>query len=175
MTVSQPDGVDERAEWRADDDNPRTAVRTLVWGIVLFALPGIVIVAAGGSGPGAGWTWSVAAGFLLIGGLIGIFGWSRDRRSIVAMRLEPAAGSFADSVQFTVRRLDDSTTTYPAAAVDRVRVTRDQSSPPSVQLRMRIGGANHRTRSGPADTAEPFLGIFAENGAAITTRTVLPD
>jgi hypothetical protein len=91
------------------------------------------------------------------------------------MRLEPAAGSFADSVQFTVRRLDDSTTTYPAAAVDRVRVTRDQSSPPSVRLRLRIGGANHRTRSGPADTAEPFLGIFAENGAAITTRTVLPD
>lgn len=175
MTVSQPDGGDEPTEWRADDDNPRTAVRTLVWSIVLFALPGVVIIAAGGFGPGGGWTLSVAAGFLLIGVLVGIFGWSRDRRSIVAMRVESGAGPIADAVRFTVRRLDDSSTTYPAAAVDRVRVTREESDPPSIRMRLRIGGANHRTRSGPADTAEPFLGIFAETGAAITTRTLLPD
>jgi hypothetical protein len=167
VAVAQ-DGEAYAVEWQVTDDDPRSWVRNMWWGVVIFALPGLAILIGG---RGDAWAALGAAGFVLVGFVIGLIDWWRGRRAVVAMRLEP----LAEPVQLMVRRIDGSVETCPVAAVDRVRVTRYDSDPPSLSMRLWIEGRMTRTRSGPVAPAEELLRLLAAEGATVTTREISTD
>jgi hypothetical protein len=53
--VVAKDGEVYAVEWQVTDDDPRSWVRNMWWGVVIFALPGIAVLIGGG---GQAWAWN---------------------------------------------------------------------------------------------------------------------
>jgi uncharacterized membrane protein len=159
--VAQPN---DAAEWRAFSDDPKDGVRTMRWSVVVFALPAVALLVAGGTDA---WATLGAAGFVLVGLLIGTIDRWRDRRAVVELRVDPS--------RLSVRRVDGRRAEYVTAAVERVHVTRREEDPASASLRIHVGGKIVRSRSGPADQADEALGLLTRAGVKVTTRREIPD
>ncbi|WUH98343.1 hypothetical protein OHR68_33325 [Spirillospora sp. NBC_00431] len=97
--------------------------------------------------------------------------WYGRSDAIVEVRFEPSAAPS----KFTIRRLNDSTSTYSAADVDRVSVTCSAYGD-KLWMDIRIGEAKHRTGAGPVKEAQPLLAFFEQAGATVTVDHLdLPD
>jgi hypothetical protein len=170
--VVGPEDADRRpVEWRASDSDPGLGTRTMIWTIVIFAFPCVVVATALRSSPVEPWVVLGAVCVTLVGAAIGVGEWRQDRHAVVDLRLDRAGRP----AEFTVRRIDGRVGTYPVDAVTRVRVTRYDSWPPTLSMRITVDGHTVRTRIGLAEEAEALLTAFQAVGATIQTTTVRQD
>lgn len=158
-------------QWQVTDPEPGGSARTMVWSVVIFAIPAAVVLITYGSAPGHGWVALAALCFTLIGVGIGTIDWWRDRHAVVDLRVERAGRP----AEFTVRDINGRVGTYRVDAVERVRVTQSDSWPETLSMRITVGGTTIRTRSGLAEQADPLLRAFEEAGATVTCKVITPD
>lgn len=168
--MAQPQRDDMPVQWRATSDRPPERAG-FVASVVVFALPALVILFAGGAG--TVWGAVLIVFFVAVGVVVGAHDWRRARRIVIAIGLDGPE-------RFVVRQADGQVVRYPIASVERVQViyrhdieVTPHSSP--LAMRITVAGRVVRTRPGPDDTARTFLAMCEEAGATMTSRTVVPD
>ncbi|HEX7661480.1 MAG TPA: hypothetical protein VF444_18555 [Pseudonocardiaceae bacterium] len=170
--MTRPADGGGRLEWHAELSGPPSSPE--LW--IRLRLPGLVGLALLVAGIVGLFTFSTTLALILI--FLGVLtivlmlwvnGYPQLR--VVAMWLEPVS----DVPTFTVLRVNESTASYPVAAVTRVRINRSGRDPSRQRMHLWMGGHVEHTRWGPAAAAEPLLRMFEEAGAVVTTRVTDPD
>jgi hypothetical protein len=159
------DGVpDQVTLWYVDNEKPSRFLPSTI-GLVLFiSFPGWVLLFAGRSG--YFFSVPVTVTLVLIALATSVRTHFRDRAAVRKMELS------ADRRQLTLSLMDGKDVTFDVADAERVVATEwELRDGPSMVLRIQVGGRTYRTRHGPADGAQRFLGTFAEHGVPITEKT----
>lgn len=172
VLVTQADDADRMLEWRTGYGRASSLGRTLILFVVIFAVPALIILIIAAVMSALSWLLvPCLVGLPVVGALFGLFAWSRNRRHVVTMWLEPRAGVRT----FTVLRADDSRASFPVSAVRRIRVMRVRDTPERLNMRLWVGSRVERTKIGEAAVADRLLGVFSEAGVPIRTQVVRPD
>jgi hypothetical protein len=150
--------------WYADNDKSSGFFLQTLGFVLFISFPGWVLLFAGRSG--FFFSVPVTIGLALLGLSTSVIMHFRERSEVRKMELAQ------DRRQITLRLMNGKDVTFDVADAERVVATTwELRNGPSLVLRVQVGGRTYRTRHGPVDSAQRFLGGFAENGVPITERT----